>query len=222
MQALLSIKARLASIVVMVGLLAGVLVGTGDAWAQTSGQSDLLGIIQQFVSAFNAGDTATLQNIVDPSFQSVVTNWPTNAPPEVRAPSNRDTQLQNASQHLIQTAASNCSVISPNTAQCDIMLSGAPIASLPHPWKETAVFTFSNGKIVRLDERLSDTTKNDFAQIFASQQPGMPTTGSANGNGTLFLAIMVSAALLAAGGVARRVSRVSRVSRASRASRTAQ
>jgi hypothetical protein len=90
MQAVLSIKARLASVVSVVmvaGLLAGVLVGTGTASAQTGGQSDLLGIIQQFVSAFNAGDTATLQNIVDPSFQSVVTNWPTNAPVMCKNPS---------------------------------------------------------------------------------------------------------------------------------------
>jgi hypothetical protein len=191
----------------LAGLLAGPVLGARTAAAQPagrSGQSDLLSQVQQFVTAYNAGDTATLTNLFDPSYQGVITNMPPNAPPQATAPTNRAMELQNAAQRLVHVTASNCVLASADTVRCDIGLSGGPTANLPHPYTETAVFTFANGKIMRLDETLSDTTRSDFAAIFAQrQQPGMPRTGApggALGPGLLFFLLAWGGLLLAAGG----------------------
>ena len=199
-------KTRLAKVVVLVGLFATGLFGVRTAAAQPTEQgSDLLGIVQQFVTAWNAGDTATLGNILDPSYQAVITNMPPNAPPPATQPTNRAAELQNAGQRLVHVTASSCSQASSSTVKCDITLSGGPTANLPHPYTETAVFTISNGKIVRNDETLSDITRNDFAQIFSQlqQQPGMPTTGrpdGATGSGLLYFLLACGGLLFAAGG----------------------
>jgi hypothetical protein len=200
-------KPLVTAVVILAGLLAGPLLGARTAAAQlplTSGQGDLLGIIQQFVTAYNAGDTATLANLVDPSYEGVITNMPPTAPPQASAPTNRAAELQNAGQRLVHVTASNCVLESGSSVRCDIGLSGGPTANLPHPYTETAVFTFANGKITRLDETLSDTTRSDFAAIFAHlQQPGMPTTGApdgATGTGLLFFLLVCGGLLAAVGG----------------------
>jgi hypothetical protein len=200
-------KTLLTAAVILAGLLAGPALGARTAAAQPaapSGQADLLGIVQQFVTAYNAGNTATLTNLFDPSYQGVITNMPPSAPPEATAPTSRATELQNAAQRLVHVTASNCALASTSTVRCDMGLSGGPTANLPHPYTETAVFTFANGKIVRLDETLSDTTRSDFAAIFAQlQQPGMPRTGApdgATGPGWLFFLLAFGGLLLAVGG----------------------
>jgi hypothetical protein len=195
------VKARLA-LVVVAGLLAG--AGAGSAAAHPTPQTDLAGIVQQFVAAFNAGDTATLRMLLDPAYQDVITNWPPAAPPQLTAPSGRDAALQQASRRLVQAAAANCGISGADRVQCDITLSGGPAAALAHPYTETAVFTIANGKIVRDEERLSDTTRDDFAALFAHQQPGMPTTGApdgATGSGLLFFLLASGGLLAAVGGV---------------------
>ncbi|MDQ3928527.1 MAG: hypothetical protein M3328_05195, partial [Chloroflexota bacterium] len=152
-------------------------------FASPAGQTNLLSVVQQWVTAANAGDTASLKTILDPSFQGVTTNMPPDAPPQLRQPGNRDAALQDAGQRLVQVTASHCAQTSANTVRCDIAVSGGPSAHLPHPWTATAVFTFANGKIVRYVQTLSETTRNDLAQIFANlpQPQRMPDTGRPDG-----------------------------------------
>ena len=203
------VKARLVTAVMLAGLLASILRGTQTAGAQPAGQTDLLGIIQQWVTASNAGDTASLKTILDPSYQDITTNMPPNAPPQLRQPSNRDAALQDASQRLVHVTASHCAQPSVNTVRCDIGVSGGPSAHLPHPWTATAVFTVANGKIVRYVQTLSETTRNDLAQIFANlpQPQRMPDTGrpdGAPGSASLFFLLACAGLLFAAGGAVRR------------------
>lgn len=208
-------KGLMTAAVILAGLLAGPVLAARPAAAQPAqpgGQAALLSMIQQFVTAYNAGDTTTLANLFDPSYQGVITNMPPGAPPQATAPTNRATELQNAAPRLVHVTASNCALASAGTVRCDIGLSGGPTAGLPHPYTETAVFTFGNGKIMRLDETLSNTTRSDFAAIFAHlQQPGMPRTGapgSASDSGMPFLLLALGGLLIAVCGVAvRQVSR---------------
>src|SRR5690349_14460347 len=111
------VKARLAFVVVA-GLLAGAWAGAGSAAARPVPQADLVGIVQQFIAAFNAGDTATLRTLLDPAYQDVITNWPPAAPAQLTAPSGRDAALQQAGQRLVQATASNCVVTGADGVQC--------------------------------------------------------------------------------------------------------
>lgn len=203
-------KARLGTAVMLTGLLASVLTGAYSAAAHPAAPADLLGRVQQFVTAWNAGDTATLGTILDPSYQAVITNMPPNAPPQASQPTTRAAELQNAGQRLVQVTASGCVLAAADAVRCDVGLRGGPTATLPHPYTETAVFTFANGQIVRNEETLSATTRNDFAQIFAhlpQPQPGMPTTGrpaGATGSDLLVFLLAGGGLLLAAGGALRR------------------
>src|SRR5690349_8498651 len=103
------IKARLAFVLVA-GLVAGSLAGAGSATAHPTFQADLVGTVQQFIAAFNAGDTGTLRTLLDPAYQDVITNWPPTAPAQLTAPSGRDAALQQAGQRLVQATASHCVV----------------------------------------------------------------------------------------------------------------
>jgi hypothetical protein len=203
------VKARLITAVMLAGLLASTLLGAHPAGAQPDGQTDLLSVIQQWVTASNAGDTATLATILASSYQGITTNMPPNAPPQLRQPTNRDAELQDAGQPEVHVTASHCAQTSANTVQCDIGVSGGPSGHLPHPWTATAVFTFAEGKIVRYVQTLSETTRNDLAQIFANVQPPqrMPATGrpdGAPGSASLFFLLACAGLLFAAGGAVRR------------------
>ena len=146
---------------------------------------DLIAKSLAFADAYNAADTAKMRQLADPSFQQV---GGTGDALDLDG-------FANSTSTGVRVTLSNCRLAAPNVVSCDTVLSGGPIPPLAHPWTETSVLTFANGKIIRLDETLSAQTAQDL-QALAS--PGMPTTGRLDATAPL-VALLIAFLLTANG-----------------------
>lgn len=164
---------KAASLALLVALLGvGFFGTTGRAAARGVQQSvDELTAPRAFAAAYNNHDVATLRSMADPSFLDIYHY----GPPDQQV-NGIEAFIKGDSQgpHVDITS---CKQIGTDMVTCDAVLSGGPIPVLPHPFSGPNTFTFRNGKIVRLDEYLSDQTAKDLA-AYTPPQPGMPSTGS--------------------------------------------
>ncbi|MEO6458775.1 MAG: hypothetical protein ABIO92_10980 [Chloroflexia bacterium] len=152
---------------------------------------DLVASSMAFADAYNAGDTAKMRQLADPAFQQV---GGTGEKLDLNG-------FANSTSSGVRVTLSNCKLTGPNVVSCDTVLSGGPIPPLAHPWTETSVLTFANGKITRLDETLSAQTAQDLQALAA---PGMPSTGTADPASPL-VAILMALLLIACGGLTLKV-----------------
>lgn len=173
----------------------GIFGSASAASAHPARQSgDLIATSLAFADAYNAGDTEKMRQLADPTFQQVSGTGET-----------LDLDgFANSTSAGVRVTLSNCRLTRPDVVSCDTVLSGGPIPPLAHPWTETSVLTFANGKILRLDETLSAQTAQDLqAFAAANPQPGMPTTGAADLS-TPLLALLLALLLVVNGVLARR------------------
>src|SRR4029079_14067582 len=76
-------RAHLSSLALAVALLAGLLGTARPAFAHPLGQaSDPIATVMALADAFNKADNATMDALLDPSFEHVTVNPPAGLPPE--------------------------------------------------------------------------------------------------------------------------------------------
>ncbi len=159
--------------------------------------SSLVDSALAFGNAYNTRDTAGLRAMSDPSMEDV-SHW---GPPDQQV-TTRDAFI-NGSPQGPHVSLTNCKQSDANTVSCDATLSAGPLPTLAHPFTETNTLTFRNGKVLRIDEYLSDQTAQELAAFTAANpQPGMPSTGS--GDAGLPLAGLAAGLLLLSSGLAAR------------------
>lgn len=186
-------KAMFTASVLALALVFSALLGSArTAAAQSSANDDK---VRAFEDAFNSGDLATAQTLVDPNF-TVVPD-----PRGVRKPGNL---AEFFSPPRPQVTPSNFHDVDANTVTVDITLVGGRIPPLPHPFVENDTITFSSGRIVKIAEALSPQTFQDLQAL--GPPPGMPTTGSVD-QGSLLTALILGLLSLAIGVRLRRVQR---------------
>jgi len=186
-------KAMFTAPVLALALVLSALLGSArTAAAQGSVNDDK---VRAFEDAFNSGDLATAQTLVDPNF-TVVPD-----PRGVRKPGHL---AEFFSPPRPRVTLSNFHDVDANTLTVDVTLVGGPIPPLPHPFVENDTFTFSNGRILKIAEALSPQTFQDLQAL--GHPPGMPTTGSAD-QPSLLTALMLGLLSLSVGVRLRRVQR---------------
>lgn len=177
--------------------VSGIFGSGGAALAHpTSRQGgDLIANALAFADAYNVGDTEKMRQLADPAFQQV---GGTGEALDLDG-------FANSTSTGVRVTLSNCQLTRPDVVSCDTVLSGGPIPPLAHPWTETSVLTFANGKVLRLDETLSDQTAQDLQAFIAASPPpgGMPTTGVADLSIPL-LALLLGLSLVMNGVLVRR------------------
>ena len=181
-----------ASVLALALVLLALLGSARTAAAQGSANDDK---VRAFEDAFNSGDLATAQTLVDPNF-TVVPD-----PRGVRKPGNL---AEFFSPPRPQVTPSNFHDVDANTVTVDITLVGGRIPPLPHPFVENDTVTFSSGRILKIAEALSPQTFQDLQAL--GPPPGMPMTGSAD-QSSLLTALMLSLLSLSIGVRLRRVQR---------------
>ncbi len=149
------------SIAVALSLFAGTIGALGlfgtasSALAAPSAQgvqqgSSLVDSALAFANAYNTRDTAGLRAMSDPSLEDV-SHW---GPPDQQV-TTRDAFI-NGSPQGPHVSLTNCKQSDASTVACDATLSGGPLPPLAHPFTETNTLTFRNGKVLRIDEYLSN------------------------------------------------------------------
>ena len=183
------IKTWLGCLALSLGLF-GVL-GVAQAAAQTTNPA---AVVSAFTDAYSRGDVARMRELVDPAFVVV---------PDPRDPNGHEENFDGfVKNHLVHVTASNIREISSNKAVADLVFSGPEFRPLPHPFTEQVTFTVNNGRIARMEERVSEQTFKDLQAL--GPMPGMPATGASDGPGAW--ALLATAALcLLAGLLARRI-----------------
>ena len=177
------IKTWLGCLALSLGLF-GVL-GVAQAAAQTTNPA---AVVSAFTDAYSRGDVARMRELVDPAFVVV---------PDPRDPNGHEGNFDGfVKNHLVHVTASNIREISSNTAVADLVLSGPEfLRPLPHPFTEQVTFTVNNGRIARMEERVSEQTFKDLQAL--GPMPGMPTTGASDLTGIWALLAVGSLCLLA-------------------------
>jgi len=161
-----------ALVIAVTALVLGLIGTARSASAHSNMQgNDLIATTLAFADAYNAGDGARMRELADPAFEQV-------------SGTGEALDLEGfikTTNTGVRVTLSNCKLTRTNVVTCDTVLSGGPIPPLPHPWTEISMLTFANGKILRLDETLSDQTAQEL-QAFAgaNSQAGMPSTGASD------------------------------------------
>lgn len=140
-------------------------VGVGHAAAQPNTPA---AVARAFMDAYRNGDVARMRELVDPTFVAL---------PDPRDPGGHPEDFVGfVKNHLVHVSGSNIRETGPTTAVADVVFSGPEFRPLPHPFTEQVTFTVINGRITRIQERVSAQTFADLQAL--GPMPGMPATGA--------------------------------------------
>lgn len=140
------------------------------AAAQTGQANDPVAVVTAFNEAVSRQDLTAALAFLDDNFLYV--GGPNSAFPNDRRKGGFPGQPP-----FQQVAQSNINLIDANTVEMDLTFTGGPIPPLPHPFMLHATFTVENGLITRLQDRLSDQTRQDLAALGAPPAAVLPRTG---------------------------------------------
>lgn len=162
------------------------LVAVPAAAAQTSQPSDPIAVVTAFNEAISKQDLTAALSFLDDNFLYV-------GGPNSAFPNDRKKGEFPGQPPFQQVAQSNINQIDANTVEMDLTFTGGPIPPLPHPFMLHATFSVKNGKITRLQDRLSDQTAKDVTALRAPPATVLPRTGGNDTNdlvGLLMLAVI--------------------------------
>ena len=168
----------------VLALAAALLLGWGHTAAQSTRPTDLL---RAFVAAINAHDVATMRALA-----SSAVILPDTRLPGTTAPTTLDAILNSPEGFLPHITLRNVRQTGPNIAEADLIHTGPRVPRLPHPFVDHGTIVVAHGRIVRIEQRISDQTLAELKTVMAAQPGTLPNTGAAESGwrwGLLALAV---------------------------------